>query len=48
MLDDGWFGKRDNDSEGLGDWLVNEERKLGGPLSNLGGEHQRPWHEVRH
>ncbi len=34
VLDDGWFGKRDNDSKGLGDWLVNEE-KLGGPLSNL-------------
>ena len=34
VLDDGWFGKRDNDSKGLGDWQVNEE-KLGGPLSNL-------------
>ena len=33
-MDDGWFGKRDNDSKGLGDWQVNEE-KLGGPLSNL-------------
>lgn len=32
VLDDGWFGKRDSDLSGLGDWFVNEE-KLGGPLS---------------
>lgn len=31
VLDDGWFGKRDSDTSGLGDWFVNEE-KLGGPL----------------
>ncbi|MFQ7078703.1 MAG: alpha-galactosidase [Christensenellaceae bacterium] len=24
VLDDGWFGKRDSDSSGLGDWYVNE------------------------
>lgn len=34
VLDDGWFGKRDTDTSGLGDWVVNEE-KLGGPLSSL-------------
>ncbi len=34
VLDDGWFGKRDNDISGLGDWTVNEE-KLGGSLENL-------------
>lgn len=34
VLDDGWFGKRDNDYSGLGDWYVNEE-KLGMPLSRL-------------
>ena len=28
VLDDGWFGKRDTDSSGLGDWAVNE-KKLG-------------------
>ena len=28
VLDDGWFGKRDSDMRGLGDWVVNEE-KLG-------------------
>lgn len=34
VLDDGWFGKRDDSSSGLGDWFVNEE-KLGGPLSAI-------------
>ena len=34
VLDDGWFGKRDDDYSGLGDWYVNEE-KLGMPLSRL-------------
>ena len=34
VLDDGWFGTRDNDLEGLGDWYVNEE-KLGGTLKEL-------------
>ena len=34
VLDDGWFGKRDTDNSGLGDWYVNEE-KLGGPLSRI-------------
>ncbi len=34
VLDDGWFGKRDNDLSGLGDWFVNE-KKLGSSLSDL-------------
>jgi alpha-galactosidase len=34
VLDDGWFGKRDDDNSGLGDWFVNET-KLGGSLSSL-------------
>ncbi len=34
VLDDGWFGSRNNDSSSLGDWVVNEE-KLGCPLSEL-------------
>lgn len=34
VLDDGWFGKRDDDNSGLGDWYVNEE-KLGEPLGTL-------------
>ena len=35
VLDDGWFGKRDSDNSGLGDWFVNE-KKLGGSLKRLG------------
>ncbi len=34
VLDDGWFGKRDTDLSGLGDWYVNEE-KMQGSLSVL-------------
>ena len=34
VLDDGWFGKRDSDFSGLGDWQVNE-KKLGCTLSEL-------------
>ena len=34
VLDDGWFGARNSDNAGLGDWTVNEE-KLGGSLSEL-------------
>lgn len=37
VLDDGWFGHRNNDSSSLGDWKVNEE-KLGGSLKSLGQE----------
>lgn len=35
VLDDGWFGKREDDNSGLGDWYVNE-KKLGGSLKELG------------
>lgn len=34
VLDDGWFGKRDDDCSGLGDWFVNE-KKLNGGLKAL-------------
>ncbi len=30
VLDDGWFGVRDNDRSGLGDWFVNEKKMVGG------------------
>lgn len=30
VLDDGWFGKRDTDFSGLGDWVVNENKIKGG------------------
>lgn len=34
VMDDGWFGKRDDDFSGLGDWKVNED-KLGCTLNEL-------------
>ena len=37
VLDDGWFGRRNNDSSSLGDWWVNEE-KLPGGLGQLSAE----------
>ena len=30
VMDDGWFGKRDDDHSGLGDWFVNEKKIKGG------------------
>ena len=30
VMDDGWFGKRNNDNCSLGDWVVNEEKIKGG------------------
>ena len=30
VLDDGWFGKRDGDLSGLGDWFVNTDKLKGG------------------
>ena len=30
VLDDGWFGKRNNDHAGLGDWVVNTKKLPGG------------------
>ncbi len=34
VLDDGWFGERNDDNSSLGDWIPNEE-KLQMPLSDL-------------
>ncbi len=34
VMDDGWFGHRNDDNSSLGDWVVNEE-KLGCTLSRL-------------
>ncbi len=34
VLDDGWFGKRNSDTAGLGDWVVNR-RKLPGGITAL-------------
>lgn len=30
VLDDGWFGRRNDDTSSLGDWYVNEEKLPGG------------------
>lgn len=30
VMDDGWFGKRNDDNSSLGDWFVNEEKLSGG------------------
>ena len=37
VLDDGWFGKRNSDKSGLGDWFVNRE-KLNGSLKDVADE----------
>ena len=37
VLDDGWFGKRDDDERSLGDWFVNEA-KLPNGLKSLSDE----------
>ncbi|RCW58754.1 MULTISPECIES: alpha-galactosidase [Halanaerobium] len=37
VLDDGWFGKRNDDTSSLGDWYVNKE-KLSGGLKYLAAE----------
>ena len=34
VMDDGWFGARDDDLRALGDWTANEQ-KLGGSLGDL-------------
>lgn len=34
VMDDGWFGKRNDDNSSLGDWVVNEE-KIGEPLKDF-------------
>lgn len=34
VMDDGWFGKRNDDNSSLGDWYVNDD-KLGCTLSEL-------------
>lgn len=37
VLDDGWFGERNDDTSSLGDWYVNEEKIKGG-LNKLATE----------
>lgn len=40
VMDDGWFGKREDDNSGLGDWQVNE-KKLGCTLGEMIGKINR-------
>ncbi len=40
VLDDGWFGQRDDDTTSLGDWFVNT-KKLPNGLTNLSNEIHR-------
>ncbi len=35
VLDDGWFGHRDDDRSSLGDWDITDRRKLPGGLDDL-------------
>ncbi len=37
VMDDGWFGKRNDDTSSLGDWIVNED-KLKGGIKHLADE----------
>ena len=41
VLDDGWFGKRNDDNSGLGDWFVNTQ-KLAAPWA-LFPKRSTPW-----
>ncbi len=40
VLDDGWFGNRQDDTSSLGDWVANE-KKLGGTLKELADQINR-------
>lgn len=41
VLDDGWFGKRDDDFSGLGDWVVNEKKLEGGLKTVIDYAHKK-------
>ena len=43
VMDDGWFGKRNNDHAGLGDWFVNRAKFPNG-LGSLDLLRERPGH----
>ena len=40
VMDDGWFGKRNDDTTSLGDWFVNEEKLPGGLAPLIDQVHQ--------
>ena len=41
VLDDGWFGKRNDDKAGLGDWTVNKKKVIGGMAALADYVHER-------
>lgn len=41
VLDDGWFGKREDDNSSLGDWKVNTEKLKGGLTGVAESAHKR-------
>ena len=41
VLDDGWFGKRNSDTAGLGDWVVNTKKLPGGIAALSRAIHKR-------
>ncbi len=41
VLDDGWFGKRNDDNSSLGDWVCNEEKLKGGLKTVAQSAHKR-------
>lgn len=41
VLDDGWFGKRNDDRSSLGDWFVNTKKLTGGLEEIADGIHKR-------
>lgn len=41
VLDDGWFGKRNDDRSSLGDWFVNTDKLSGGLEEIADGIHKR-------
>lgn len=41
VMDDGWFGHRDDDRSSLGDWFVNTEKLPGGLKPLIDGIHER-------
>ena len=47
VMDDGWFGARNDDRRGLGDWYVNEQ-KLKGRIVPFDPAGQRLGGQIRH
>ena len=41
VMDDGWFGRRNDDRSSLGDWFVNEDKLTGGLKRLVDGVHAR-------